>query len=377
MDKIASGEITKDDVLAESREMLHGTTKEMQERSEDLAKVIWAGMDEDKFLGPCEVCEKAGRTVHEDGSPNRLRVIDMRGGKRFWGCEGYNRDDPEHADSCGNSGPLPGRGYELWRLEERCSVCETRPRLTVKGFRGRPWKLCLNDDCPTMVEMREKRAERQAAKEAREAAKAADAAENGEQAPKATRRRPRRSALRSRDGASRPRPGPPGRRRPARAPRRPEPGVARVTGIGGLLLSRRRSRRAQPLVRRALRRDRARVEGLRRSRLVSGPGRDGVLGVRPRLGRRVLRRERTANGSSTSGSTTSTGWSSGCATLASRSRSHARSTRTAGSPSSQTPRETGFSSGSRTPPRWRETRAPLLRRFCMESSPAADWVAAD
>ena len=38
------------------------------------------------------------------------------------------------------------------------------PRLTVKGFRGRPWKLCLNDDCPTMVEMREKRAERQAAR---------------------------------------------------------------------------------------------------------------------------------------------------------------------------------------------------------------------
>ena len=194
MDLIASGEMTKDDVLAESREMLHGTTKEMQDRSEDLAKVVWAGMDEDKFLGPCEVCEEAGRTVHEDGSPNRLRVIDMRGGKRFWGCEGYNRDDPEHPDSCQNSGPLPGRGYELWRLEERCSVCEKRPRLTVKGFRGRPWKLCLNDDCPTMVEMREKRAEREAAKEAREAAKTAGEADGDGDKPKrkpaARRRKP-------------------------------------------------------------------------------------------------------------------------------------------------------------------------------------------
>ena len=94
MDLIAAGEMTKDDVLAESREMLHGTTKEMQDKSEDLAKVVWAGMDEDKFLGPCEVCIEAGRTVHEDGSPNRLRVIDMRGGKRFWGCEGYDRDEP-------------------------------------------------------------------------------------------------------------------------------------------------------------------------------------------------------------------------------------------------------------------------------------------
>ncbi|MEO7197410.1 MAG: hypothetical protein ABIZ50_02965, partial [Solirubrobacterales bacterium] len=42
----------------------------------------------------------------------------------------------------------------------RCSVCDETPRLKVKAFRGRPWLLCLNDDCPTMIEMREKRAER-------------------------------------------------------------------------------------------------------------------------------------------------------------------------------------------------------------------------
>ena len=64
-----------------------------------------------------------------------------------------------------NTRPLPGRGYELWRFEERCSVCEQTPRLKVKAFRGRPWNLCLNDDCPTMVEMREKRAERMKARE--------------------------------------------------------------------------------------------------------------------------------------------------------------------------------------------------------------------
>ena len=138
-------------------------------------------MDEDKFLGPCKVCEEAGRK-REDGGPNRLRIIQLKGGKRMYGCEGWIRppegsdpkNPPPNPDSCPVSGPLPGRGYELWRLEERCSVCERAPRLTVKGFRGRPWKLCLNDDCPTMVEMREKRAERQAAKEAREEAKAAD-----------------------------------------------------------------------------------------------------------------------------------------------------------------------------------------------------------
>jgi DNA topoisomerase I len=179
MDQIAAGKTSKDEVLRISREMLHGTTSELEEKKEDLAKQIWSGMDEDKFLGPCKVCEEAGRK-HDDGSPNRLRIIELKGGKRMYGCEGWNRDDPESPDSCQVSGPLPGRGYDLWRLEERCSICGEMPRLTVKGFRGRPWKLCLNDDCPSMVEMRQKREERKRAQEAKKAAaKSAGANDDG------------------------------------------------------------------------------------------------------------------------------------------------------------------------------------------------------
>ena len=63
-------------------------------------------MDEDKFLGPCKVCEEAGRK-REDGSPNRLRIIELKGGKRLYGCEGWNRDDPESPDSCQVSGRCP------------------------------------------------------------------------------------------------------------------------------------------------------------------------------------------------------------------------------------------------------------------------------
>ncbi len=207
MDQIAAGETSKDEVLRISREMLHSTTTDLEEKREDLAKQIWSGMDEDKFLGPCKVCEEAGRK-HEDGSPNRLRIIELKGGKRMYGCEGWDREDPESADSCPVSGPLPGRGYDLWRLEERCSICGEMPRLTVKGFRGRPWKLCLNDDCPSMVEMREKRAERKRAQEARKAAADADADGSGDGArsggsgnrrrrrkpsPQTARRKPARS----------------------------------------------------------------------------------------------------------------------------------------------------------------------------------------
>jgi len=173
MDRIVAGETTKQEVLDLSRKMLHSTTTEMEKKREELAKEIWAGMDEDKYIGPCPLCKELGRTKHEDGSPNRLRIIDLKGGKRFVGCEGYNRDNPEDPDSCTFSRPLPGRGYELWRFEDECSVCHQTPRLTVRGFRGRPWKLCLNDDCPTMVEMREKREERRKAQAARAAAKEA------------------------------------------------------------------------------------------------------------------------------------------------------------------------------------------------------------
>jgi DNA topoisomerase I len=203
MDQIAAGKTSRDEVLRISREMLHSTTTDLEEQREDLAKQIWSGMDEDKFLGPCKVCEEAGRK-HDDGSPNRLRIIELKGGKRMYGCEGWDRDNPDSPDSCPVSGPLPGRGYDLWRLEERCSICGEMPRLTVKGFRGRPWKLCLNDDCPSMVEMRSKREERKRAQEAKKAAAEAAGANDGARpggngrrrrkpSPQTARRKPARS----------------------------------------------------------------------------------------------------------------------------------------------------------------------------------------
>ena len=127
MDQIADGQISKDEVLRISREMLHGTTTDMESKSENLAKVIWEGMDEDKFLGPCLVCEEAGRS-HEDGSPNRLRVIDLKGGKRFWGCEGYDRDDPEAPHSCRNSGPAAGSLLRALAARARAARSAARRR---------------------------------------------------------------------------------------------------------------------------------------------------------------------------------------------------------------------------------------------------------
>jgi DNA topoisomerase I len=165
MDRIAAGEMTKGAVVGESRDLLHKTWTEIDGSREDLAKVIWKGMDEDRILGPCKVCEEAGRKK-DDGSPHMLRIIRAKkSGKRFVGCSGWTLDDP---NSCDQTFPLPQRG-DVFKLEGRCSICDQTPRLKVQPFRGRPWNLCLNDDCESMQEMKKRRAEREAAKAAKAA----------------------------------------------------------------------------------------------------------------------------------------------------------------------------------------------------------------
>ena len=114
-----------------------------------------------------------------------LRVIRARkSGKSFVGCSGWKGADaePDDPDSCDQTFPMPQpRFYDVHKLEEICEVCGRTPRVSVaqKFKPGRPWKLCFNDDCPSMEEMKRKRAEREKAKAAKEAAKAAEAEANG------------------------------------------------------------------------------------------------------------------------------------------------------------------------------------------------------
>jgi DNA topoisomerase-1 len=132
-----------------------------------------------------------------------LRIIRARkSGKRFVGCQGWSAEGGPQ--SCDQTFPLPQRG-DVYKLEERCSVCDQTPRLKVVPFRGRPWDLCLNDDCPSMQEMKRRRAEREAAREAKKAMEAAEDG-NGDSKPRrkpdpgttATRRRRRtRTAAKS------------------------------------------------------------------------------------------------------------------------------------------------------------------------------------
>ncbi len=223
--------MTKDEVLTDSREALRSAYDEMgadvDVEDEDapwrqFARLVWSGMDEDRILGPCVVCKEAGRK-QEDGSPNMLRVIRARkSGKSFVGCTGWKGDDaePDDPDSCDQTFPMPQpRFYDVHKLEEICTVCGRTPRVSVaqKFKPGRPWKLCFNDDCPSMEEMKRKRAEREAAKAAKEAAK------------EPRRRRVAKSAERQGSPPS----GAEGRRRPKKkAKRRRRQGPAKAEGEG-------------------------------------------------------------------------------------------------------------------------------------------------
>ena len=188
MDRIAEGEMTKGEVVGDSRDLLHKTWTEIDGRREDLAKVVWKGMDEDRILGPCKVCEEAGRTK-EDGSPNMLRIIRAKkSGKRFVGCSGWSRRaDPEIVRPDLPAAParrrLPARGALLDLRRDAAAESRPLPRP--------PWNLCLNDDCESMQEMKKRRAEREAAKKAKEEMEKKPPPKGDEDARRQARRKPK------------------------------------------------------------------------------------------------------------------------------------------------------------------------------------------
>ena len=101
-------------------------------------------MNQDRILGPVPQVPRR-RPQNEQGDTNRLKIIRAKkSGKRFVGCEGY--------PDCDQTYGIPQRG-DLIRLEENCSICGQTPRLKVWTGR-RPWNLCLNEECPSMEEMR-------------------------------------------------------------------------------------------------------------------------------------------------------------------------------------------------------------------------------
>jgi DNA topoisomerase-1 len=141
MDLISMRDLTKEEVVTISRDLLRQAYGSLDQNRESVAAKIYEGITDDRILGDCPKC-----------GTHKIRVVRSKATKkRFVGCEGY----PE----CDQTYPLPQRG-DIIGTDEVCPQCGT-PKIKVLGGR-RPWVLCLDPHCPTKDEYREKKAARAA-----------------------------------------------------------------------------------------------------------------------------------------------------------------------------------------------------------------------
>ncbi|GFP39714.1 MAG: DNA topoisomerase 1 [Actinobacteria bacterium] len=132
MDRIVEGLHQKDQVVGRSREMLDEIMEVMEKEREEIAADIRNGVREDEVVGKCRTCGKD------------LRIKRARKSrKRFVGCSGYPQ--------CTEAYPLPQKG-KIRSTDEVCPDCGTL-RITVINKGRRPWKLCLDPECPTKKEL--------------------------------------------------------------------------------------------------------------------------------------------------------------------------------------------------------------------------------
>jgi DNA topoisomerase-1 len=139
MDLISVRDLTKEEVVTISRELLRQAYGSLEQNRQQVAAKIYEGITDDRILGDCPKC-----------GTHKIRVIRSKATKkRFVGCGGY--------PDCDQTYPLPQRG-DIVGMDEICPQCGT-PKIKVLGGR-RPWILCLDPHCSTKAEHREKRAGR-------------------------------------------------------------------------------------------------------------------------------------------------------------------------------------------------------------------------
>jgi len=103
MRRIADGEVSQDEVMEESREMLDRIFEKLEQKEDEIADALIGGLKEDRTLGDCPDCE-----ADEDGL---LVIRSSRRGDKFVGCDAY--------PDCENTYPLPDDG-KLVLVDETC-----------------------------------------------------------------------------------------------------------------------------------------------------------------------------------------------------------------------------------------------------------------
>jgi len=150
MDRISEGELRRDEVVADSQQMLEHAWKLLDGHIADIRERIKSGVREDLTLGECKNCG------------GQLRVLRGKTGKRFAACVGKEGEEPKAPAvegerprrGCGQTFPLPQRGT-ITPTGTTCGECGW-PEIKVVGGggRGRPWVLCVDIDCPSKEKYR-------------------------------------------------------------------------------------------------------------------------------------------------------------------------------------------------------------------------------
>ncbi|MDO5043281.1 MAG: DNA topoisomerase I [Slackia sp.] len=130
MNKIASGEKSRKDVVDLSRDILHDVLDELLPHQEEIKDALADAVAADAYVGPCPKC----------GKDLQLRAS-SKTRSMFIGCAGW--------PDCDVTYPLPKGKVEA--LEEKCPTCGM-PQIKVTAFRSKPRTLCIDPNCPTNQE---------------------------------------------------------------------------------------------------------------------------------------------------------------------------------------------------------------------------------
>ncbi len=130
MSKIAEGDITKEDVVTDSRNKLSRELAELLPRKEEVAEALADAVAADAYVGKCPKC----------GKDLQLRAS-QKTQSMFIGCSGW----PE----CDVTYPLPKGKIEV--VEEPCPTCGM-PQVKVTPFRSKPHVQCIDPNCETNQE---------------------------------------------------------------------------------------------------------------------------------------------------------------------------------------------------------------------------------
>ena len=138
MEAIQQGQHTKQRVLQETTETIRALAGELKEKEAavgaQLCQALQKARLQERTVGKCPKCP--------DGQLVILRS--KKSGKRFVGCTNF------FEGKCNTALPLPQTGT-VKPLVACCKTCSS-PTVAIYLRGRRPWKMCLNPNCPAKGE---------------------------------------------------------------------------------------------------------------------------------------------------------------------------------------------------------------------------------